>query len=548
MRIKSLHIKGFRCITGELSITFEPLTVLVGENGTGKTTAGLALSKLLESVRSNLNNSLTSEDFPYGTEGPLSLSATLDFSNQELVDFIITPLLLPSSDHDKSQRVKDFLSQDTSEISLKLSPQSEFPVTRLRWGKLKIVANQMSQGEPVRNGATENWSNIRDRVAGGQTAQGEINRLRNARIELNITPSSELMTRLGQRIQGQYKLVPEFRARSAPGSSSASLEAWQGQELAGVLFTLKNHADALQRKRYGRIQEAFAQFSGCQFEAVQGPQIQFYEGGKQAPIVLQNISAGQHQMLAWVTNLIGRAGLVIWLEHPEIHLHPHAIRFLVKLLHEASEQNQVIVTTHDPYLVDPRAPGSLRRFWRTPELGTQVRHIDSPTLDARTQGQLWTALRDVANREVVFARATILAEDESIRDFLLGIAPKLGFDLDAKGVSIVSVGGEDGFAPYLTVLKGLGIPHVAIRDKVAWGDKTKYPPDCFFSFGCELEEYLDQQGLCDLRQKAIHKVGTSKRRVAGELATMLERGQVPSLFDKVLRTAVDLATGSPAPP
>ena len=51
-------------------------------------------------------------------------------------------------------------------------------------------------------------------------------------------------------------------------------------------------------------------------------------------------------------------GLVLAIEEPESHLHPHAIHQLQKVIREIAEQHQVIVTTHNPILVEKRAIGS----------------------------------------------------------------------------------------------------------------------------------------------------------------------------------------------
>lgn len=45
-------------------------------------------------------------------------------------------------------------------------------------------------------------------------------------------------------------------------------------------------------------------------------------------------------------------GLVLLLEEPESHLHPQAIHNLKKVLNEISKDNQVILTTHSPIIID----------------------------------------------------------------------------------------------------------------------------------------------------------------------------------------------------
>ena len=140
-----------------------------------------------------------------------------------------------------------------------------------------------------------------------------------------------------------------------------------------------------------------------------------------------------------------------------------------------------------------------------------------PDLDAKEIGQMETALRHVGDREVLFARSVILVEDESQRDFLVAVAPTLGYPLDTMGVSVIQVDGEQGYEAYFTLLRIFRIPFVVLKD-LAWGDDSRYPADQYFSLGMELEDYLDDHGLKDIRFEVMKDVGKSKRRVAYELS------------------------------
>jgi len=158
--------------------------------------------------------------------------------------------------------------------------------------------------------------------------------------------------------------------------------------------------------------------------------------------------------------------------------------------------------------------------------------------------QIARALRSVGDREVVFARAVILVEDESLQQFLRSVAPRLGYDLDAHSVSVVFTGGHGGHRPFHTLLESLGIPHIDLRDK-PWGENTKFPPDRFFSLGMEFEEFIDQCGLGSLRSGLIEELGTAKPRIADALGSAIDEDKVPTVFGEVLSAAVSLAIGEP---
>jgi hypothetical protein len=110
-----------------------------------------------------------------------------------------------------------------------------------------------------------------------------------------------------------------------------------------------------------------------------------------------------------------------------------------------------------------------------------------------------------------------------------------------------SVNREDGYSKYFTLLDALAIPYVAIKDR-NWGDPVRYPANRFWSFGYELEEYLDRNGLADLRASVIAEVGTSdtKARVARVLPARLTGERVPGLFKGILQAAQNAAAGEPS--
>jgi hypothetical protein len=360
----------------------------------------------------------------------------------------------------------------------------------------------------------------------------------------NVVPDLAVFAR------NKYKLVQEFRSRALTGKHSKALESLSGEDTASVLLNLKNHPDPSQKARYSRVVDKFTQFfPSYKIDAVykeldnRFPDVQFYELDRTEPLPLDVVSAGVHQLLTIITNLVAREGMTMFLEHPETHLHPHSMRSLLILLHESAQSNQIIIVTHDPCFVDPKAAQGLRRVWWSSNTGTKLIQPET-TKEEKRISQMETALRHLGCREIVFARAVILVEDESMLEFITAVAPTLGFDIDSNGISIISTDGHDGFQPFHTLLQSLGIPHVNLRDK-PWRDSQNYPSDRFFDLGIELEQYLDAQGLSDLRSQVAREVGNSKRRQAAALGRKLSQSQVPAVFKTVLETAIHLAKSGP---
>ena len=546
MIISSLSMKGFRSVQ-DMSLSFEPgLTILVGENNTGKSTVSLALTKLLRQGIIG-NDQIETYDFPYGTVGSMSIEAVVKFSADETENLLVSRLSSQSVPDHIDERLREWLGEQGSEIRLTLTRPTENPVGAIHWGTLEIQDSRMSTGAVQREGGTA-WIDMLQRQASSFHVSADWEDGLKGTVEL----ASNLGLDLSRYVLSRYKPIDEFRVRPSTTERSNMTESMEGSETASVLLNLKVHHNLQERERYGEIAKAFKTFfPNYAIEAVEQsagsglPDVQFYEDGQETPLPVANVSSGVHEVLTLVTNLVGRENLVVFLEHPEQHLHPHAMRALQRVLRDAVTRNQVIIVTHEPHFIDPGAAGSLRRVWRTSTEGTQVRQLD-PSVAEIQISQIETALRLVGHREMVFARTVVLVEDESLQEFLIVVAPTLGYDIDAHGVSVIPTGGHGTHPPYHTLLDALGIPHVNLRDR-SWGHNSKYPPDRFFSLGCELEQYLDHHGLSEIQKEAEKNVGKSHRRVARAVAEKLERARIPEVFDNVLKKAVNLATGRPLP-
>ena len=554
MQFRTLHVKGFRCFLKAANLSFEPgLTILVGENSTGKSTTALAIAKLFSCVQSGLASGLMEpEDYPFRKIGPVKIEATLELTAQEVQRQLIDPLIPRDVSQALQERLERWLKAKGTIIVISLSQSDHHWLSQVHWGKISIGANLLAQDGVTVGGNGTLWFSVIHRIEDGQTTLETLeSAIKDTQMVLDRPPASELMDDLGKFLRETYKATPEFRNRSSPGSSSTVMESWQGSELGSVLFNLRNHPSDQIRKRYEDVKRTFSSlFPRYTIEATHSgpgggsPEVLFYETGHAQPITLRNISAGVHQVLNWVTNLIGREGLVLFIDHPEEHLHIHSSRFMLRIFREASEKNQVIIATHSPFFVDADAPHAVRKFWWTVE-GSRVSEPTLSSLNQRELGQMRTALRSLNNREVVFARCALLVEEESTHAFLRSVAPVLGYDLDADGVSVISVDGDGGYKHFHTLLDGLGIPYVNLRDR-AWGHNPKYPPSRFFSLDTgSIENLMDEHGLGELRLQIAREVGDNKVRVAAELARRLEHQQVPEIFDRVLKAAKELATGSP---
>ena len=108
-----------------------------------------------------------------------------------------------------------------------------------------------------------------------------------------------------------------------------------------------------------------------------------------------SLSDGSLRFIALATLLLQPASLrpsVVFLDEPELGLHPHAITLLASLLKQASVESQVIVATQSPVLLDHFDPEDVLVAERV-NGATELRRLDGEALrvwlEDYSLGQLW---------------------------------------------------------------------------------------------------------------------------------------------------------------
>ena len=191
-------------------------------------------------------------------------------------------------------------------------------------------------------------------------------------------------------------------SRSGPARLPRRPDDWQeslmsdGSNLALVLNNLLNRppvkAQILERMRdfYPSFSDVVVSISGGTV------QVFFHERGLQHPIPATRLSDGSMRYLCLLAVLCNpdQKGIVC-IEEPELGLHPDIIPEVAKLLVEASARCQLFVTTHSDMLVDaltdtPEAVIVCEK----PEAATQLRRLSAEELDPWLEkyglGDLWT--------------------------------------------------------------------------------------------------------------------------------------------------------------
>ncbi|MCV3240646.1 ATP-dependent nuclease [Mesorhizobium sp. ZC-5] len=156
-----------------------------------------------------------------------------------------------------------------------------------------------------------------------------------------------------------------------------------------------------------------------------------------------------------------RGDAVLGIEEPELYLHPHAQRSLMKQFEGlAMAGNQIFISTHSAHFLDVARSDRIVLVDRCKdeddEVCTQVQMASSedllaarkklhPYRDQMTVDSVRAFIRNVRTAEmteVFFASVAIVVEGPSEREAMPVFARSCGLDFDEYGISVVSAGGK----------------------------------------------------------------------------------------------------------
>jgi len=172
--------------------------------------------------------------------------------------------------------------------------------------------------------------------------------------------------------------------------------------------------------------------------------------------------------------------IIIACEEPELYQHPPQARILAKALFSlASNQSQIIITTHSPYFVTAKSFENVRLVRRTPSERSKAYSWsigENCSLIAKAKGEapigVQAALATMNQfmqpqlNEMFFAQHVIFVEGEEDRAIIDRYLQLTGRDsrLLAVGVQIVPVSGKGNLINAISLARGLEIPYFTVFD------------------------------------------------------------------------------------
>ena len=359
LRFGKLSIKGFRRLNN-VHLPLRPLSVLIGANGTGKTSVLDVLSLLANSAQGKLSSSITDLSglatvLTYDKAKELTLSISMDVPLHEPLDY-----------------------------SLKLSPRGvAYTVEE------EILSQERGHPDPflhiVSHGADIKYFEGDQRKLVRPTWEHNPLETSLAQVPKMFQEPEEFRNRLASStFYHVLQVEPRSPVRLPQPMQPATLPGKNGEELVSCLFYLRE----TKRSRFEAIEDAlrsaFPNFLRLEFPPVAAGTLAlaWRESSYSQPLYMHQLSEGTLRFL-WLATLLQSPGLtaLTLLDEPEVSLHPELLNLLTDLLREASRRTQIIVATHSDALIRFLEPSEVVVMDSAEDGTTTITRADELNLD-----------------------------------------------------------------------------------------------------------------------------------------------------------------------
>ena len=335
-RFERIHVKCFRRLY-DVDLSLKPLNVMIGANGSGKTSLLDVFSFLSASASGNLKETVSAFG---GVEGNLTTLEAVNAGKAAFMRFEIDATV-PDSQPLKYaialkpggisyEIVDETLTQQRSPIPppLKYIQSHHGDVRYFKPQENKLLPPEWEH-EPL------------------ESALSQVPKMYQEPEEFRKWLASSThyhVLDVGQR--APVRLPQQMREAKLPGKD--------GEDLVSCLFWMRE-AD---RDRFEAVEDTlragFPDFDRLNFPPVAAGTLAMTWKDKRSkyPFYMHQLSEGTLRFL-WLVTLLQSPGLtaVTLIDEPEVSLHPELLSLLAELMREASQRTQLIVATHADRLV-----------------------------------------------------------------------------------------------------------------------------------------------------------------------------------------------------
>jgi putative ATP-dependent endonuclease of OLD family len=514
VQLSSVNVRGFRCLD-DLSLAISPHTLLIGENGAGKSTVLHALRWFFEGGQVGPADLHEAVD---GSAAVDEISVEVEFSNLDERD----RLILGKYGRGPVARFRRSWRPDTGESVIGHSRQGPgFAVVRnagkvaamkpayvalqtavagLPDATLKAAMLDALDAWEADPGNAAELEPIDDADASplfGAVGTGGLRRL----VNFILVPAA---LDLGAEVAGQRKdtVLMSIVGTLAGDAASRARDTWLEANAAIVA----SFASAIQDAVSVQVTDAGASVSTFLAELVPGAGVNFSASSpefdvRSAPTLAANfelrgrrgpiegeghgvqrafVMAALQALAAMGADPAERPRLVLALEEPEIYQHPTRARHFGVVLDSLSTSGRatVLAATHSPYLVRPEQFTSLRRIRNRDGIVT----VSATTVDdvANEHDLSPEAVERYVQKEVptdfsecFFADRVVLVEGATDVAVLGALAPRLSTSFESNGIRLQECGGSGDLRKAAALLHELDIDVYVVADGDALGHLRK---------------------------------------------------------------------------
>ncbi|HEX7299719.1 MAG TPA: AAA family ATPase [Solirubrobacteraceae bacterium] len=517
MRITRVHVVNFRCLR-DLTTSFEDVTVLVGANGTGKSTLLHALRWFFE------GGALEPEDHAgHQADRPVSVGVTFtDFNDADraaLGSYVVgdeaTFFRTWTTDAGEKLTGKGLTHPPFNEVRRQAGAMAKREAYReLRDARPELGLPTASSAAAV-DAALDDWE--RDHPDQLEEARVDATHLfgftggprLNGRFDFVMVPA--IADPAAQTRDARGTLLRQLLERALGDQSQmrARLTALEGEVTETVREIVTEEGGQALRDLAGGVTRELARLipgSEVMLEA-QPPPVRVPDLSVGVRVADGRLLTGvghqghgfQRALLIAIVQLLATIrpqpmldqgeepaaqqiapSLFLALEEPELYQHPLQARHFAVTLAALAEipgaSVQVAYATHSEHFVDPAHYERLRRFQRRQEREWPESEVTRATTDrvaarvreAYDPERIRIRIRMTLRRQVaeaVFAKAAVIAEGDSDVGLLHGLAERGdGEGLDALGIAVVKGHGKRQLLIPWAILTELGIPCYVVFD------------------------------------------------------------------------------------